>query len=715
MSNARNAKASSSSRARNAQPAGASLTDMKGRLAAIDRSQALIEFTLDGRIVTANENFLKTLGYTLDEIRGQHHSMFVEPDYRNSIEYRMFWEKLGRGEFDAGQYKRIGKGGKEVWIQASYNPIFDAGGKPVKVVKFATDITADVQRAQEALFKSAAFEQSSVAMMMVDRDFKVTYLNEATKRLLRDNAKAFRAIWPSFDPERILGACIDQFHKNPAHQRQLLSDPARLPYRTDITVGDLKFALNVGAVFDAKRSYVGNTLEWDNVTETRMNAGMLALLQRFQAIIEFTLDGKIVTANENFLKTVGYALEEIRGQHHSMFVEPDYRTSSDYRLFWEKLGRGEFDAGQYKRVGKGGREIWIEASYNPILDGNGKPFKVVKFATNITEKVRAAQLLELAVQQTQATVTAAKNNDLSQRIPLEGKTGEIKVLCDGVNGLLDTMSAMIGRITGVVETVAGASTELQATARSMSAVAEETSRQSSTVAAASEEASTNVQTVASAGEELSASIAEIGRQVEQSTKTATRAVEEAKQTNDRVEGLAQAAQKIGEVVKLISDIAAQTNLLALNATIEAARAGEAGKGFAVVAAEVKSLANQTAKATEEISTKIGEMQTATAESVGAIKAIAKTIEEINQISTTIATAVEEQSAATQEISRNVQQASAGTQEVNTNIASVTEGATQTGTSAGQVLSAAEQLSKEAETLKFEIDKFLGRDSSMKAA
>ncbi|MGD9538870.1 MAG: methyl-accepting chemotaxis protein [Alphaproteobacteria bacterium] len=263
------------------------------------------------------------------------------------------------------------------------------------------------------------------------------------------------------------------------------------------------------------------------------------------------------------------------------------------------------------------------------------------------------------------------------------------------------------RVANVVDAVAGASTELRTTAESMAATAEETARQANAVASASEEASTNVQTVASAGEELSSSIGEIGRQVEQSTKTAARAVEEARRTNDQVESLATAAQQIGEVVRLISDIAEQTNLLALNATIEAARAGEAGKGFAVVAAEVKSLANQTAKATEEISAKIGEMQSATGGSVEAIKAIAETIGQISEISTTIAAAVEEQSAATQEISRNVQRAAQGTHEVNANITSVTDGAGQTGAAAGQVLSAAEQLSKEAETLRAEIDAFLG--------
>jgi len=386
-------------------------TAAHGMIAAINRSQAVIEFTTDGRILSANENFLAAMGYGLEEIRGQHHSLFVDAVQRGSAEYRAFWEKLARGEYDAGKYKRLAKGGREIWIQASYNPILDASGRPVKVVKFATDITAAEQAAREALFKSAAFSGASVAMMMIDRDFKVTFVNDATRKLFTENLAAFRTVWPTFNPDAIIGTCIDFFHKNPAHQRQLLGDPSRLPYRTDITVGDLKFALSVTAVFDSNRAYVGNVLEWDNVTAARSNAGSLAALDRSQAIIEFTLDGKIISANQNFLQTVGYSLEEIRGQHHSLFVEPALRASPEYRTFWEKLGRGEFDAGQYKRVGKGGREVWIQASYNPMLDGNGRPFKVIKFATDITEQMtiafRVQQIADIVISAPRLAAVAA--------------------------------------------------------------------------------------------------------------------------------------------------------------------------------------------------------------------------------------------------------------------------------------------------------------------
>ena len=263
-------------------------------------------------------------------------------------------------------------------------------------------------------------------------------------------------------------------------------------------------------------------------------------------------------------------------------------------------------------------------------------------------------------------------------------------------------------VKGVVNIVASSSTEMQSNSQAMASNAEQTSRQSAAVAAASEEASVAVQTAASAAEELSKSIEEIGRQVTQSTRISQKAVEEAQRTNDIVQGLAEGAQKIGEVINLINDIASQTNLLALNATIEAARAGEAGKGFAVVASEVKSLANQTAKATEDISAQIGAIQEATQGAVGAIKGIGTTISEISEIATAIASAVEEQNAATSEIARNVQQAASGTQEVSSNITGVNQAASETGHSAHALLSASGELSKQAEALRAEVDKFVAQ-------
>ncbi len=278
-----------------------------------------------------------------------------------------------------------------------------------------------------------------------------------------------------------------------------------------------------------------------------------------------------------------------------------------------------------------------------------------------------------------------------------------------VDNITQEFESMIGEI---VNTVSSASSQLESSAGTLSSTAERSKELATTVAAASEEASTNVQSVASATEELSSSVTEISRQVQESARMATDAVGQARTTNDRVSELSKAASRIGDVVELINTIAGQTNLLALNATIEAARAGEAGRGFAVVASEVKALAEQTAKATGEISTQISGIQAATNESVNAIKEISGTIERLSEISSTIAAAVEEQGAATQEISRNVQQAAQGTMQVSSNITDVQRGATETGSASSQVLSAARMLSGDSTRLKAEVSKFL---TSVRAA
>ncbi len=512
------------------------------------------------------------------------------------------------------------------------------------------------------------------------------------------------------------------------------------------------------------------------------NAATLEAISASQAMIEFETDGTILTANANFLAGMGYSLDEIQGKHHSMFVDAAYKESAEYREFWETLRSGKFQSGEFMRVNKAGEEVWLQASYNPLLDADGKAFKVVKIAVDITaekkQKLKAdadTNRLTQMVDNMPVNVMMAdpeefkinyinrtsvetlktlehllpvkaddmlgqcidifhknpshqrgilgdpKNLPHQARIKVGNKTLDLLV-----TAIMDKTGKYIGpmlswsvitnivqmtdnferHVKGVVQTFSSSSTELQASAQEMTKTAELTSQQSSSVASAAEQATTNVQTVASAAEELSSSIAEISSQVSKSSEIAQNAVSEADRTNTTVEGLAEAAQKIGDVVSLINDIAGQTNLLALNATIEAARAGGAGKGFAVVASEVKNLANQTAKATEEIGNQIGAIQGAAGEAVIAIKGIGGTIREINEIASSIASAVEEQGAATSEISRNVQEAATGTQEVTGTIAQVATAANETGQSAGQVLEASGELSKQSELLGNEVDKFL---------
>ena len=628
---------------------------------------------------------------------------------------------------------------------------------------------------QEADGIRTAIDNASVAVMMIDRDLIVTFVNPATRQLMATNAEVFRTAYPGFDPNKVIGACIDVFHKNPEHQRRMLALPRQDPHRAEIAIGDLRFSLRISSVIDTEGAYTGNVLEWADVTEARKNQGMLDAINKSQGVIEFSLDGVVQDANANFLAVLGYSLAEIKGQPHSLFVDPAYAQSPEYRAFWEKLRRGEYDAGVYKRIGKGGKECWIQASYNPIIDSNGKPIKVVKFAIDITEQrletadfqgqlaaidkaqaviefdmdgiVRNANqnfldalgytLAEVRGQPHSMFVDSEYRQSAEYRAFWEklrrgeydagqykriGKGGRECWIQASYNPILDLngkpfkvvkyatditrQRQIVIRVKEIANIVASASTEMQATAESMASAATEATRQAAQVAQAAQAASMNVQTVASAGEELSASINEIARQVTDSTAITQKAVAETDRTGMAIQTLAEAAKKIGNVVTLINNIAGQTKLLALNATIEAARAGDAGKGFAVVASEVKSLSDQTAKATHEISSQVSAMQEATETSVHAIQGIADTIRQVAEIASAIASAVEEQSAATREISANVAEAASGTQEVSSNIVGVSAAAAQTSDASAQLLTASGEMAQQGVALSAEMDKLL---------
>jgi methyl-accepting chemotaxis protein len=404
-------------------------------------------------------------------------------------------------------------------------------------------------------------------------------------------------------------------------------------------------------------------------------AAKLHALDRALGIIEFTADGKVTNANENFLDTLGYGLAEIRGKHHSMFLDPGVSDSDEYRRFWQALRRGEFQTAEFRRIAKDGHEVWLQATYNPILGVGHKVQKVLKVASDITG-LKRKEALELE-KQARRTRT------------LEGAVREFET-----------------RVEGLAAHLSSSAVAMEGSAQMMSAIATVTKEQAATVAAAAERASADAAMAATATEELSGSIIAISRHVAQSSSITGQAVSEAERTNMIVGKLTQSAERIGHVVGLISDIAGQTNLLALNATIEAARAGEAGRGFAVVASEVKTLATQTTKATEEIGVQILEIQTATKEAVEAIKRIAGTIADVSLIASKIATGVEEQGAATSNIARNVAQTSNSAEAVTANISNVSQAATRTGAAAGDVLAAAGDVSVSAGQLTSAVHDFI---------
>jgi methyl-accepting chemotaxis protein len=469
--------------------------DHQEQIAAVGKSQAVIQFDLHGNILDANANFLAVVGYSRDEIVGRHHRMFVEPAYAESAEYREFWPRLARGEVDRGQYKRIGKGGKEIWIQASYNLIRDAAGRPYKVVKYASDITA------------------------------------------------------------------------------------------------------------------GKLREADS-------AGQLAAIDKSMAVIEFELDGTIRTANRNFLATVGYELEEIRGKHHRMFVEDSLARSAQYRSFWEKLGRGEFDRGQYKRIGKGGREIWIEASYNPILDASGRPVKIIKYATDITAQRKRDEALRRLV---------AEIRDAS------------------------------ASVSSSAEEIARGNEDLSQRTQEQAASLEET-------AASINEMATGVKGNSNSAREADKLAAVAASQAEQGGGEVRQAVEAMREINA-------ASRRIEDIIGIIDEIAFQINLLALNAAVEAARAGEQGRGFAVVATEVRSLAGRSAAAAKDIKAlisdsvgKVGEGSQIVERSGKTLEQIVATVSSLAGLVSGIARATEDQGRAIEQVNLAISQMDSVTQQ-----------------------------------------------------
>lgn len=661
---------------------------------AVDTGWASIEFTPDGTILDVNENWVKTLGYTRDEMVGQHHRMFCDEAYANSAEYKKFWKDLGDGHVNAGEFKRFKNGGEPFFINASYTPVKDREGKVVRVIKIAADITEMTEIRQKGEGIKAAVDtgwaciefEPDGTIITANQNFidtmgfaEVSEISGQHHRIFCEEAYANSTVYKDFWKDLANGEVRNgEFKRLTKDGREVYLQASYTPIKNDEgkVVKVIKIATEITEQKKLNADYVGQI---DSV-------------KKAQAVIEFNLDGTIIDANDNFLNSVGYELSEIQGKHHRIFCDPKYAASAEYKDFWAAFNRGEYSVGEFERFDKNGNSLWLQANYNPIFDLNGKPFKVVKYATDITAQKQAMHELQRVIK------VVIEDGNLRERADVSGATGAELDLLSSINSLLEGIANPVLQVSEVISALANGdltqeiNLESKGDIRSMAEALSsamlnlnnlllDINESSTLLASSSEQMLTKsdqmqgtTQEVASAIGQMAEGVQDQARQIDESSKlieavrqaaekmagqaetinvaanngqaNAKRGVDTLQKvvhsmsqiegaaniTSQSIEVLTERSEEIARTLNVITDIAGQTNLLALNAAIEAARAGDAGRGFAVVAEEIRKLAEDSRTSAGDIETVIKAVEKDIAQAGKAIQEMGQSVSSGNESS-----------------------------------------------------------------------------------
>ena len=688
----------------------AEYSDATGQVKAISNSQAVIEFELDGTIITANENFLNTVGYRLDEIKGRHHSMFVDEEYADSQEYKSFWQNLAQGQFYAGEFDRVGKNGKQVAISATYNPINDPNGRPFKVVKYASDITELRKQQEEAsrLAKNAqALDICQASVMMADNDMNIVYVNQSALGMLRAREIELRQALPNFDSSKLVGTNVDVFHKNPAHQRSMVSALNQV-HKTNIEVDSLTFGLIATPWYDDQGERLGTIIEWEDKTdalaaereEKRVAAENARVKQALDNVATATMiadpDLNIVYLNESASQVMKNAEADIRKDIHGFDannliggnIDAFHKNPAHQRGLLASLS-GTFRSA----LEVGGRTMTIVA--NPVMVDGERLGTVVEWVDRTDEVAIEKEINHL--------VEAANQGDFTIQLPTEGKTDFFLNLTNGLNSLTHTANSGLSDVLRVINSMSTGdlTNKIEAdyqgifgslkdgtntTIEKLKEVISEIRAASVTLSSGSAEIATGNADLSKRTEEQASSLEETASSMEEMTSVVKQGAENSRNANDlaqqatlkaneggvvvqrainAMEEINTSSKEIADIIGVIEEIAFQTNLLALNAAVEAARAGEQGRGFAVVAGEVRNLAQRSADASKEIKDLIRNSESKVSEGSNLVNESGKTLAEIEE-------AVVKVSSMIADISSGAEEQTSGIEQVNTAVAQMDE-------------------------------------------